>query len=103
VKHILADNDGSGFNSSGCATLDFGASNKTASIVVTGVKTASATSVVLVKMRIEDTDDHVAEDLLIDPIRVEAFAIVAGTGFTIYGTMENAPANGKYNVQWALV
>jgi hypothetical protein len=88
---------------SGIATLDFGASNKTASIVVTGVKTASSTSVVLVKMRIEDTDDHVAEDLLIDPIRVEAFAIVAGTGFTIYGTMENAPANGKYNVQWALV
>ena len=88
---------------SGFATLDFGASAKTASVVVTGVKTASATSVVLVKMRIEDTDDHLAEDLLIDPIRVEAFAIVAGTGFTIYGTMENAPANGKYNVQWALV
>ena len=57
----------------------------------------------MVKMRIEDTADHIAEDLLIDPIRVEAFAIVPGGGFTIYGTMENAPANGKYNVQWALV
>jgi myo-inositol-1-phosphate synthase len=99
VKHILANESAI----SGFATLDFGASNKTASVVVTGVKTASATSVVLVKMRIEDTPNHPAEDLLIDPIRVEAFAIVAGVGFTIYGTMENAPANGKYNVQWALV
>ena len=87
---------------SGIATLNFGASSKTATIVVTGVSEITATSVVLVKMRIEDTDDHIAEDLLIDPIRVEAFAISEGIGFTIYGTMENAPANGKYNVQWAL-
>jgi hypothetical protein len=87
---------------SGIATLDFGASAKTSTVVVTGVDAITATSVVLVKMRIEDTDDHTAEDLLIDPIRVEAFAIVAGVGFTIYGAMENAPANGKYNVQWAL-
>jgi hypothetical protein len=87
----------------GIATLDFGASNKTATVVVTGIGSITATSVVLVKMRIEDTDDHIAEDMLIDPIRVEAFAIVAGVGFTVYGTMENAPANGKYNVQWALV
>jgi hypothetical protein len=87
---------------SGIVTLDFGASNKTATFVITGVGSISATSVVLVKMRIEDTADHVAEDLLIDPIRVEAFAIVPGVGFTIYGTMDNAPANGKYKVQWAL-
>jgi hypothetical protein len=88
---------------SGIVTLDFGASNKTATVVVTGVGSISATSVVLVKMRIEDTADHIADDLLIDPIRVEAFSIVPGVGFTIYGTMQNAPANGKYNVQWALV
>jgi hypothetical protein len=92
-----------GSSESGIATIDFGASNKTASFVVTGIGSITATSVVLVKMRIEDTDDHIAEDLLIDPIRVEAFAIVPGVGFTIYGTMGNAPANGKYNVQWALV
>jgi hypothetical protein len=94
---------GGGSSESGIATIDFGASNKTASFVVTGISSITATSVVLVGMRIEDTDDHIAEDLLIDPIRVEAFAIVPGVGFTIYGTMENAPANGKYNVQWALV
>ena len=88
---------------SGVVTLDFGASNKTATAVITGVNSIEATSVVLVKMRIEDTDDHTAEELLIDPIRVEAFEIVPCIGFTIYGAMQNAPANGKYNVQWALV
>jgi hypothetical protein len=88
---------------SGIVQLDFEESNKTATVVITGVGSITATSVVLVKMRIEDTADHNAEDLLVDPIRVEAFAIVPGVGFTIYGTMQNAPANGKYNVQWALV
>jgi hypothetical protein len=87
---------------SGISELDFGLSSKTATVVVTGVASITSTSVVLCKMRIEDTEDHTAEDLLIDPIRVEAFAIVAGVGFTIYGTMENAPASGKYKVQWLL-
>jgi hypothetical protein len=87
----------------GIATLDFGASSKTATVVITGVSEITAASVMLVKMRVEATDDHAAEDLLVDPIRVEIFAIVPGVGFTIYGTMQNAPANGKYNVQWALV
>jgi hypothetical protein len=87
---------------SGISELDFGLSSKTATVVVTGIASITSTSVVLCKMRIEDTEDHIAEDLLIDPIRVEAFAIVAGVGFTIYGTMENAPANGKYKVQWLL-
>jgi|TARA_R110000851_G_scaffold187422_2_gene337284 hypothetical protein len=87
---------------SGISELDFGLSSKTATVVVTGIGSITPTSVVLCKMRIEDTEDHIAEDLLIDPIRVEAFAIVAGVGFTIYGTMENAPANGKYKVQWLL-
>jgi hypothetical protein len=87
---------------SGIATLDFGLSAKTATVVVSGVSQITAESIMLCKMRIEATDDHPAEDLLIDPIRVEAFEIVAGVGFTIYGTMENAPANGKYNVQWTL-
>tara|TARA_R110000823_G_scaffold70173_1_gene161995 strand:- start:621 stop:959 length:339 start_codon:yes stop_codon:yes gene_type:complete len=110
VKGIINLLDGSYFpaslvseKTSGIATLDFGSSAKTATVVVTGVNSIKPTSVVLVKMRIENTDSHIAEDLLIDPIRVESFAIVTGVGFTIYGTMQNASANGKYNVQWALV
>ena len=99
---IAAINSGIAGLGAGIATLDFGLSAKTATVVVSGVSQITAESVMLCKMRIEATDDHPAEDLLIDPIRVEAFEIVAGVGFTIYGTMENAPANGKYNVQWAL-
>jgi hypothetical protein len=97
--------NGSGAGSaaaSGIAEIDFGGSAKTATVVVTGIASITATSVVICKMRIEDTDDHTAEDMLVDPIRVEGFAIVPGVGFTIYGAMENAPANGKYNVQWTL-
>jgi hypothetical protein len=88
---------------SGIVELDFGVSSKTATFVVTGVSGITETSLVFPKMRIEATDDHTVDELLVDPIRVEAFSIVSGVGFTIYGTMENSSANGKYKVQWALL
>ena len=87
---------------SGIAELDFGTSNKTASVVVTGVGPIVQNSVVLASMRIEETEDHPVDDLLIDPIRVAVSSLVIGTGFTVHGAMDNAPANGKYKVQWAL-
>jgi hypothetical protein len=87
---------------SGIAELDFGASNKTASVVVTGVSPIVQSSVVLTSMRIEETEDHSVDDLLVDPIRVAVSSLVIGTGFTVHGAMDNAPANGKYKVQWAL-
>tara|TARA_R110000737_G_scaffold64473_1_gene92159 strand:- start:5076 stop:6041 length:966 start_codon:yes stop_codon:yes gene_type:complete len=95
----------SGFSNyqTGISELDFGTGAKTTSVTLTGISKTTSTSVVLVKMRIEDTEDHLAEDLLIDPIRVEIFAIVPGVGFTIYGTMENSTTTGKYKVQWALI
>jgi hypothetical protein len=101
MKRILANDDGSGQKPSGTATLDFGASNKTAQTVVTGVAQAKAASIILSSMRIEATTDHPTDDLLVDPIRVMAGDISAGVGFTVYGTMENAPANGLYRVDWA--
>ena len=88
---------------SGIAQLDFGASSKTATVVVSNIGTISSTSVVLCAMRIVATAEHSVDDLLVDPIRLAITSIVAGTGFTIYGEMDNAPANGTYNVQWALV
>jgi hypothetical protein len=88
---------------SGIAELDFGASNKTASVVVTGIGPIVQSSVVLASMRIEETEDHPVDDLLVDPIRVAISSLEIGTGFTVHGTMDNAPANGKYKVEWALV
>ena len=102
MKQILANDDGSGQKPSGTTTLDFGGSNKTAETVVTGVAQTTAASVILSSMRIEATADHPTDDLLIDPIRVMSGSISVGVGFTVYGTMENAPANGLYRVDWAL-
>lgn len=97
MKHILA-----GDKPFGTATLDFGSGSNIAEVTITGVGSARANSVIFADMRIEATADHPVDDLLIDPIRVEAYAIVNGTGFTIYGTMQNATANGLYRVNWAL-
>jgi hypothetical protein len=69
---------------------------------VSGISSAIATSRVIATMRIEETIDHPVDDLLIDPIRLAVKDIIAGVGFTIYGTMDNAPANGTYKIDWQL-
>jgi hypothetical protein len=97
VKHIFA-----GDKPSGTATLDFGTGVNVAEVVVTGVGAARSNSIITVEMRIEATANHSVDDLLFDPIRVEAHTIVAGTGFTIFGKMGNARANGLYFVNWAI-
>jgi hypothetical protein len=97
MKHILA-----GDKPSGTATLDFGDGVNFAQVVVAGVGAARSNSIIAVEMRIEATADHSVDDLLFDPIRVEAHTIVAGTGFTIFGKMGNARAHGLYLVNWAI-
>jgi hypothetical protein len=88
---------------SGIAELDFGTGSKTTEVVVTGVSEMRAYSPVFHSVLIEETEDHSVDDLLVDPIRIAIRSNVVGVGFTIYGEMDNAPANGKYKVQWALV
>ena len=85
----------------GEVTLDFGARSKTAEVVVTGLGNILTTSVVFVLVKIEATADHSIDDLLIDPIRIAYKDLIAGTGFTIYGEMDNARASGKYTIQWS--
>lgn len=87
---------------SGTAQLNFGVGSKVAEVVVTGVSRVLITSRVIATMRIEATVDHPVEDLLIDPIRVLVKDLVPGVGFTIYGEMDNASANGFYKVDWVL-
>lgn len=87
---------------SGSAQLDFGASSTEAEVVVTGVPEVLLTSVVIAVMRIEATDDHSEDELLIDPIRIAVKSRVVGQGFTIYGAMDNARASGLYKVDWFL-
>tara|TARA_R110000772_G_scaffold170373_4_gene282281 strand:- start:2273 stop:2575 length:303 start_codon:yes stop_codon:yes gene_type:complete len=85
----------------GEATLDFGTGNKTAEVVVTGVSNIQLTSIVYPNVKIEATTEHATDDFLVDPIRLAYKDVVAGTGFTIYGEMDNARANGRYTIQWS--
>ena len=87
---------------SGTSQLDFGSGNKTAEVVVSSVSTVLNSSRVMATMRIEATANHPIDDLQIDPIRVGVKNLIAGIGFTIYGEMDNAPANGLYEVDWLL-
>ena len=87
---------------SGSAQLDFGAGSTEAEVVVTGVPEVLLTSVVIAVMRIEATDDHSEDELLVDPIRIAVKSRVVGQGFTIYGAMDNARANGLFKVDWFL-
>jgi len=89
-------------NKSGIATLDFADDSNIATVDVTGVSEITATSVVIVQMRIEATADNTVSDLLIDPIRVTVSALDVGVGFTIYGTMNHGPAQGLYLVNWSV-
>jgi hypothetical protein len=86
----------------GTATLDFGLSSKTAQVIITGVDTILATSTILLSMRNIATVSHSVDDMLVDPIRLAAHSIVQGVGFTLYGEMGNASANGTYGVAWLL-
>jgi hypothetical protein len=87
----------------GTAQLNFGTGNKTAEVIVTGVSGALTTSRVMAAVRMEATASHLIDDLLIDPIRVSIKSLINSTGFTVYGEMNNAEANGLYNVDWFLL
>lgn len=84
----------------GTAVLDFGTGNSYASVVVTGVSAVAADSVIITSVRIEATPEHTVDDLIYDPIRVGNTAIVAGVGFTVFGIMDDASADGTYNINW---
>jgi hypothetical protein len=89
--------------SSGIATLNFGSGSTSAQTTLTGHSGITATSVILVALRVIATAEHTAEDMLVDPIRVAVKDLVVGVGFTIDGRMDNAQANGTYKVSWVII
>tara|TARA_R110000764_G_scaffold40882_6_gene91482 strand:- start:3937 stop:4257 length:321 start_codon:yes stop_codon:yes gene_type:complete len=86
----------------GVATLDFGDGSLSASAVITGIDRVLSNSLIRVDTRMEATPEHSLDELLIDPIQVNAHSLVVGVGFTITGRMDNAPANGTYIINWAV-
>lgn len=71
----------------GTAILDFGAfpGKSDALIAVTGQAGIVAGSLVEAWIRPVDTADHLADEHMMETLKVFAATIVAGTGFTIYG------------------
>lgn len=71
----------------GTATLDFGAfpGSSHASVAVTGQASIVAGSLVEAWIRPDATDDHSADEHMLETIKVVARDIVASTGFTIHG------------------
>jgi hypothetical protein len=83
----------------GTSVLDFGSGSNSISLVVEDPNIKS-THQVSVELSSVATAQHPVDDLLVDPIRVIAYNILDGVGFTIYGQMDNAEAHGSYNINW---
>ena len=71
----------------GTVTLDFGAfpGASDASVAVTGQAGIISGSLVEAWLLPAATTDHTADEHLVETLRVSAGAIVAGTGFTVWG------------------
>ncbi len=88
---------------SGLTEIDFGAfpGTDTTTLAVTGQDNIAATASVEAFIVPDATDDHTADEHLVDPPRVMAGNVTAGSGFTIYGAITgNALAYGKWSVGW---
>ena len=105
----------------GTATLDFGAlpGKQDTSVAVTGQATIASDSKVGAWIIPTATADHLADEHLVEGLRIYAGNIVAGTGFTIYGfhdhgavesndRADNAAVKdhfcwGRFTIAWAWV
>jgi len=87
----------------GSATLDFGSfpGSGQASVAVTGQTAIVAGSKVEAWLRLASTAEHSADEHMVEPIKVTAGNIVAGTGFTVYGEqLLGGLAYATWNVDW---
>ena len=75
----------------GTAELDFGAfpGSAHATVAVTGQAGIVSGSLVEAWLRPAATADHTADEHMVEPLKVFAADIVAGTGFTIHGFNTN--------------
>lgn len=84
------------------ASLDFGAfpGASDASLVITGQAAILAGSLVEAWLFPAATADHSADEHRVEELRVSAGAVVAGTGFTIYGQTSGQRLYGIWNIGW---
>jgi hypothetical protein len=99
---------GGGSGAQGTTTINFGVfpGASDSSVVITGQAGIVAGSVVEAFLISTATSDHSADEHFVEPIVITAGKIVAGTGFTIYGTVRNFAgvncprAYGAWTVGW---
>ena len=86
----------------GTTTVDFGAlpGSPEANAVTTGQTGISAGSLVEAWILPVASADHSADEHRVDPPRVVAGDIVAGTGFTIYALANTGRAYGLWTAAW---
>lgn len=85
----------------GLTQVDFGAMDAIrgdAEFLLTGLTGILTTSSIECSLRIEATADHDIDDMIIDAPEFLAGKIIAGTGFSIFGSMEYGTVYGKYNL-----
>lgn len=88
---------------SGQTTIDFGAFPGVSDVTVTvGSQDSIAAGATVEAFIIPTaTDDHLADEHIVDPPRVYAGSVSAGSGFTIYGISNTlALVYGKWTVGW---
>jgi hypothetical protein len=86
----------------GTTTVDFGAfpGGQSTTVAVTGQASIIAGSLAEAWVFPTASSNHSADEHIIDPPRLIAGNVVAGTGFTIYAQALNAPLYGTYTVAW---
>lgn len=86
----------------GSAIIDFGAwpGSPETSISITGQFSISSNSFLSANLLAQDTDDHSADEVWVDPPTITAGNVVAGSGFTIYAQAHTGNLYGKYPVNW---
>lgn len=106
---LLAPWTGQGVQSTGTATLNFGAfpGSSDASVAVTGIAGIAANAIVSAWVLPAATADHSADEHVMESLQVQAGNVVAGTGFTIYGSNFSTPDQGgkgriygAWNIAW---
>lgn len=90
-------------SASGTTTVNFGAfpGATDTSVAITGQSAIVSGSIVGAWIRPVDTVDHLADEHWVEPIDVNAGAIVVSTGFTIYAKTSNFRLHGLWTVAWA--
>ena len=95
------DPGGGGSATRGTTSIDFGAGDVAASVVVTGqAGILAASSRVRVHVSPTDTADHSIDEHIIEPLRAFAHSIVDGVGFTISAVCDLGSTHGVFRIDW---